>query len=74
MQLYLCLCQEPVKEESPLQASKPDRAATCLTPLYLSSEPSISQQHRGKHTRQKHEDQDKVKTDTGVMLLKSLSF
>ncbi|XP_031603625.1 serine/threonine-protein kinase Nek4 isoform X1 [Oreochromis aureus] len=52
---------EPIKEDSPLQASKPDRAAPCLTPLYLSSEPFISQQHRGKHSRQKHEDQDKSK-------------
>ncbi|XP_030585636.1 serine/threonine-protein kinase Nek4 isoform X2 [Archocentrus centrarchus] len=57
----VCPTLEPVKEESPSQASKPDRAAPCPTPLYFSSEPSISQQHRGKHTRRKHGDQDKPK-------------
>lgn len=46
---------------SPLPASKPVLVAPCPTPLYLSSEPSVSQQHRGRGSRWTQVDQDKVK-------------
>ncbi|XP_029287017.1 LOW QUALITY PROTEIN: serine/threonine-protein kinase Nek4 [Cottoperca gobio] len=52
---------EPVREESPLPASRPGRAAPCQAPMYFSSEPSLSQQHRGRDIRRTHGDQDKVK-------------
>ncbi|XP_028262950.1 serine/threonine-protein kinase Nek4 isoform X2 [Parambassis ranga] len=52
---------EPVQEESPSLTSKPERATPFKTPTHVSSEPSISQQHRRKHMRQTHEDQDKSK-------------
>ncbi|XP_069566581.1 serine/threonine-protein kinase Nek4 [Brachyistius frenatus] len=49
---------EPLQEESPFLASKPGQTAPWQTPLYFSSEPSISQQHRGKHVRRAHGDPD----------------
>ncbi|XP_047440038.1 serine/threonine-protein kinase Nek4 isoform X2 [Mugil cephalus] len=53
---------EPVQEESPSLADKTDRSVPGRTPLYFSSEPSVSQRTRGKHTTLTHGDQDKSKT------------
>ncbi|XP_045885450.1 serine/threonine-protein kinase Nek4 isoform X5 [Micropterus dolomieu] len=52
---------EPVEEDSPLPVSNPGLSTPCKTPLYFSSEPSVSQQHRGRDTRWTHGDQDKSK-------------
>ncbi|XP_070759309.1 serine/threonine-protein kinase Nek4 [Enoplosus armatus] len=52
---------EPVQEESPSPASKPTLTTPPQTPLYFSSEPSVSQQHRGRGIRRTHDDQDKSK-------------
>ncbi|XP_049436849.1 serine/threonine-protein kinase Nek4 isoform X4 [Epinephelus fuscoguttatus] len=51
----------PVQEECPSSASKPGLTNPCQTPLYFSSEPSISQQHKGRDIRRTHGDQDKSK-------------
>ncbi|XP_063766411.1 LOW QUALITY PROTEIN: serine/threonine-protein kinase Nek4 [Eleginops maclovinus] len=52
---------EPVREESPLPASKLGQTPQYPTPLFLSSEPSVSQQHRGRDIRWTHGDQEKSK-------------
>ncbi|GAA6215888.1 serine/threonine-protein kinase Nek4 [Lates japonicus] len=52
---------EPDQEETPLPASKPGQTTPYQTPPLFSSEPSISQQHRGRDTRWTHGDQDKSK-------------
>lgn len=52
---------DPVEEDSPLPVSNPGLSTPCKTPLYFSSEPSVSQQHRGRDTRWTHGDQDKSK-------------
>ncbi|XP_044035687.1 serine/threonine-protein kinase Nek4 isoform X2 [Siniperca chuatsi] len=52
---------EPVQEESPIPASKPGLSTPSQTPLYFSSEPSLSQLHRGGDITQTHDDQDKPK-------------
>ncbi|XP_068576059.1 serine/threonine-protein kinase Nek4 isoform X3 [Cebidichthys violaceus] len=52
---------EPVREESPLPASKLGPTTPHQTPLYLSSEPSIAQQHRGRDIRRTHGGQDTSK-------------
>ncbi|XP_017290083.1 serine/threonine-protein kinase Nek4 isoform X2 [Kryptolebias marmoratus] len=46
------LAQEPVPEESSPVATERDPASPCQGPRY-SSEPSVSQQHKEMHTRQK---------------------
>ncbi|XP_070702117.1 serine/threonine-protein kinase Nek4 [Pempheris klunzingeri] len=56
------LAPEPLQEEPALPASKPGLTAPGQTPLYFSSEPSISQQHRGMDVRRTHGEQDKVKS------------
>ncbi|KAM9409029.1 serine/threonine-protein kinase Nek4 [Pholidichthys leucotaenia] len=50
---------EPVQENSPVSAS--NQTVPCPTPLYLSSEPSVSQQHRGNHKRPSQTDHNKAK-------------
>ncbi|XP_041812326.1 serine/threonine-protein kinase Nek4 isoform X2 [Chelmon rostratus] len=51
---------EPVQEDSHLPASNLGLITPCQTPLYFSSEPAVSQQHRGRDKRWTHGDQDKV--------------
>ncbi|KAK5934253.1 hypothetical protein CgunFtcFv8_014667 [Champsocephalus gunnari] len=52
---------EPVLEESPSPASKPGQTPPYPTPLFLSSEPSVSQQQRGRDVRRTLGDQAKSK-------------
>ncbi|XP_022077592.2 serine/threonine-protein kinase Nek4 isoform X1 [Acanthochromis polyacanthus] len=52
---------EPVQREPVLPASKADWAVPHQTPLYFSSEPSVSEKHRGKHTRRTNGDPEKSK-------------
>uniref|UniRef100_A0A3P8SAH1 Serine/threonine-protein kinase Nek4 n=1 Tax=Amphiprion percula TaxID=161767 RepID=A0A3P8SAH1_AMPPE len=52
---------EPVQREPVLPASKADQASPHQTPLYFSSEPSISQKHREKHTIRTNGDPEKSK-------------
>ncbi|XP_075952243.1 serine/threonine-protein kinase Nek4 isoform X2 [Anarhichas minor] len=52
---------EPVREQSPLPASKLGPTTPHQTPLYVSSDPSVAQQHRGRDIRRTHGDQDKSK-------------
>ncbi|XP_034725270.1 serine/threonine-protein kinase Nek4 isoform X2 [Etheostoma cragini] len=50
---------EPVREESPLPASKLGMITPCQSPLHFSSEPSISQQDTERDIGRRHWDQDK---------------
>ncbi|XP_028432344.1 serine/threonine-protein kinase Nek4 [Perca flavescens] len=52
---------EPVREESPLPASKLGLIAPCQSPFHFSSEPSISQQDTERDIRRTHGDQDTSK-------------
>ncbi|XP_026161717.1 serine/threonine-protein kinase Nek4 [Mastacembelus armatus] len=52
---------EPVQEESPLPVSKLGLTTPCQTLPQFSSEPSISEQHRGRDTRWTHVDQNMCK-------------
>nr|XP_020448480.1 serine/threonine-protein kinase Nek4 [Monopterus albus] len=50
---------EPVQEESPIPLSKTGLTSPCQTLPHFSSEPSKSQQHRGRDIRRTHGDPDK---------------
>ncbi|XP_035518072.1 serine/threonine-protein kinase Nek4 [Morone saxatilis] len=52
---------DPLQEESPSPASNPGVTTVCQTPLYFSSEPSVSWQHRGRDIRRTPGDQEKFK-------------
>ncbi|KAM9362233.1 serine/threonine-protein kinase Nek4 [Symphorus nematophorus] len=51
---------DPAEEDSTLPGSKLGLITPCQTPLYFSTEPSLSQQHRARDIRQTHANQDKV--------------
>ncbi|XP_041638776.1 serine/threonine-protein kinase Nek4 isoform X2 [Cheilinus undulatus] len=52
---------EPLQEESPLPDSRTVLTSPGQTPLYLSSESSVSKQHRGGDVRRTHGEQDMSK-------------
>ncbi|XP_019121873.2 serine/threonine-protein kinase Nek4 isoform X3 [Larimichthys crocea] len=52
---------EPLQEDFLPAASKPDLTAPYRTPLNVSPEPSVSQQHKGRDIRRTHGDQERSK-------------